>query len=322
MSTSVAQRLALAVIRASHRYRIFGPPEIYYTDDFVRPGPDGISPATRREFDDGPSFFAFFEGAFSVGDVAGLDVLDLGCGYGGRAAYCMKQGRPRSVVGLEIDDEIVRIASDSVPRLCDARGVSFAVGVGERLPFASESFDAILSYDVFEHVRDLREVLGECHRVLRPGGRVYALFPPYYGPRAHHLGFVTTFPFLHHVFSPETLVSATNTVLAERPEIGKPPLPPPTASFQHRVVLPSLNGTTERDFRRLVAGLPFEPEQLELVPFAWAPGGRAKALVRSVCKAMLSVPWPFTRDVFVTSIRCVLRKPGPGPFSLPPTRSE
>jgi SAM-dependent methyltransferase len=308
MSKPLAERLAYALIRASHTYRVFGPPEVYYTDDFVQPGVDGISPATRREFDDGPSFFAFFEGTLAVTDLEGKDVLDLGCGYGGRTAYCSINGAPRSVVGLEIADDIVRIASRSAPALANGRPMSFAVGLGETLPFSDGSFDAILSYDVFEHVRDLSHVLRECHRVLRPGGRVYALFPPYFGPRAHHLGFVTTFPFLHHVFSPETLVRATNSVLAERPEIGKPQLPMPEKSFQDRIVLPSLNGTTESDFRRIVGNLPFEVEQLVLVPFAWAPGGRAKALVRGLCSAMLAVPWPFTRDVFVTSIRCVLRK--------------
>jgi SAM-dependent methyltransferase len=308
MSNPLAERVALALIRASHRYRVFGPPEVYYTEDFVQLDAQGSSPATRREFDDGPSFFDFFEGTFGPGELAGLDVLDLGCGYGGRAAYCAVAAETKSIVGLEISDEIARIAARSVSGICDGRTVSFCVGLGEHLPFASESFDAILSYDVFEHVRDLDAVLRECHRVLRPGGRLYALFPPYYGPRAHHLGFVTTFPFLHHLFGPETLVRATNTVLAERPEIGKPQLPAPVRSFQDRIVLPSLNGTTVRDFRRIVAGLPFEVDQLVLVPFAWAPGGRAKAAVREFCRAMISVPWPFTGDVFVTSIRCILRR--------------
>jgi hypothetical protein len=73
-------------------------------------------------------------------------------------------------------------------------------------------------------------------------------------------------------------------------------------------VLPTLNGTTVRDFERITTSLPFEVEQFVLVPFAWAPGGRLKAVVRRFCKAMIAFPWPFTRDVFVTSIRCVLRK--------------
>jgi SAM-dependent methyltransferase len=289
--------------------RGFGPPPVLNTRPNVEPKADGVSPATRRELADGASFFDRFEGTFRVGDLAGKDVLDLGSGYGGRAIYCMLSGGPRSVVGLEIASKKVDFARASAEKLCPRSGLSFALGWGEELPFEGEQFDAILSYDVFEHVADLPRVLRECHRVLRPGGRVYAIFPPYYGPRAHHLDFITTLPFLHHLFAAEVLVRAANEIGRERPQIGRPPLQPPRER-DGRKTLPSLNGTTEREFRAIVAGLPFEVEQLSLLPFGWGPGGRARAAVRGACGAALRLPLPFTRDVFVTSIRCVLRKPG------------
>ncbi len=40
------------------------------------------------------------------------------------------------------------------------------------LPVADQSFDAVLSTQVLEHVRDPRLYLSECRRVLRPGGRL------------------------------------------------------------------------------------------------------------------------------------------------------
>lgn len=46
------------------------------------------------------------------------------------------------------------------------------VGVGEALPFASDSFDGVLLEGVLSVVRDARAVLREIHRVLRPGGSV------------------------------------------------------------------------------------------------------------------------------------------------------
>lgn len=40
------------------------------------------------------------------------------------------------------------------------------------LPFADASFDTVVSFQVLEHVTDPQEMIGECVRVLRPGGRL------------------------------------------------------------------------------------------------------------------------------------------------------
>ena len=49
---------------------------------------------------------------------------------------------------------------------------SVEIGADGTVPVASESFDAVLSTQVLEHVEDPDLYLGECWRVLRPGGRM------------------------------------------------------------------------------------------------------------------------------------------------------
>ena len=57
------------------------------------------------------------------------------------------------------------------------------------LPFRDETIDGILCEMVLEHVPDVRGALGECRRVLRPGGRIYIAVPflwPYHAsPHAY-----------------------------------------------------------------------------------------------------------------------------------------
>jgi SAM-dependent methyltransferase len=304
---NVAVRLAIFLMRWGNRHPPFTGQDCY-TPSFIKAPDSQVSVATRRAFDDGGSFFQRFEGKLRIQDLAGEEVLDIGSGCGGRTAYYLLHGNPNSVVGLDISTLRAGVARQSVRQLCDDGRIYFAVGLGERLPFEDESFDLILSYDVFEHVQNLPDVLRECHRVLKPGGRLCALFPPYYGPRAHHLDFITTLPFLHHIFSPGVLVKAANRILDEKPWLRDDALPAPKRSYLGREVLPRLNGTTARDFHNILRKLPFEIEHLALVPFAWGPGGQAKRMLHTFCKAMLRLPLPVTRDLFVSTIRCVLKK--------------
>jgi SAM-dependent methyltransferase len=300
-------RLATALMRWGSHHPKFGHRDCY-TESFARPAQGRISEATRREFEDGASFFLPFGESLCPEHLAAKDVLDLGCGHGGRTLYYLISGNPRSIVGLEISHARASIAKYSVARMGADDRISFVAGLGEELPFEDCSFDLIISYDVFEHVGDLRRVLRECHRALRWGGRLCALFPPYYGPRAHHLDFITTLPFLHYFFSPDTLVRAANHILRENPQLRDEPLPEPAISYCGRRVLPRLNGTTERIFRRLVEESPFEVIELKLMPFGWTPGNGLKSLVRAISRACLKLPWPFTRDVFIGTICCILQK--------------
>lgn len=48
---------------------------------------------------------------------------------------------------------------------------------GKTIPFPDNSFDSILSSEVFEHIFNLPEILDELNRVLKPGGKILITCP-------------------------------------------------------------------------------------------------------------------------------------------------
>ncbi|MEQ6884638.1 bifunctional 2-polyprenyl-6-hydroxyphenol methylase/3-demethylubiquinol 3-O-methyltransferase UbiG [Salicola sp. Rm-C-2C1-2] len=99
-------------------------------------------------------------------DWADKQVLDLGCAGGFMAEALANRGA--RVTG--IDPAAQAIAAARAHARASGHDIAYDVGVGEALPHADESFDAVVCVDVLEHVGDLEKVLTEVARVLRPGG--------------------------------------------------------------------------------------------------------------------------------------------------------
>ena len=55
------------------------------------------------------------------------------------------------------------------------------------MPYPDDTFDAIMSMQVFEHVQDYDVALREIRRVLRPGCPSLHIFPPRYTPIEPHV---------------------------------------------------------------------------------------------------------------------------------------
>lgn len=88
-------------------------------------------------------------------------ILDLGCGTGLTLEILVRQGC--RAVGLDLRPEGLSSTRQALPH-------SWLVqGEATHLPFEENIFGAVLLLDVLEHVDD-QALLGEVHRVLRPGG--------------------------------------------------------------------------------------------------------------------------------------------------------
>ncbi len=94
---------------------------------------------------------------------AGLDsILEIGCSSG----YFTKRiaDKARVAHGADVNRNHIEAARARYPHL------HFHVLEGGSLPFDDNSFDAVVMLEVYEHVEDRPALIGEVHRILRPGG--------------------------------------------------------------------------------------------------------------------------------------------------------
>lgn len=102
----------------------------------------------------------------SPSPLAGLRVLDIGCG-GGLLCEPMA-GLGADVVGIDASATLVHVAR--VHAAANGVDVDYRHALVEDLAAAGERFDVVLNTEVVEHVADVEAFLGACCRVLAPGG--------------------------------------------------------------------------------------------------------------------------------------------------------
>lgn len=99
-------------------------------------------------------------------ELAGKEVLEVGSGRGGGAAYVARAFRPRSLLGVDR----CRKAVEFCARTYAVDGLSFREGDAEALPAADGTFDVVMNVESSHGYGSLARFLAEVRRVLRPGG--------------------------------------------------------------------------------------------------------------------------------------------------------
>lgn len=118
----------------------------------------------KQRFAEGLELVGYF--ASKYGDRP-LRILDLGAGAGGVAIALSSEPRYR----VTAVDVVMN------PDLVELRAEDYAIASADALPFADESFDAVLCLETIEHLPKPKAAAREMMRVLKSGGLVMITTP-------------------------------------------------------------------------------------------------------------------------------------------------
>lgn len=160
------------------------------------------------QYERGGDTIAFYRERYSADEMfRDKTVLDVGCGAGGKTMYYASLGVKR-VVGMDILEKY-RAESEALARELGFEGVfEFVCGDAAHTDFPDNTFDTVIMNDAMEHVERPELVLSEVRRILRRGGRLYVNFPPINHPFGAHLSDLIGIPWVHLLFSEDTLIDA------------------------------------------------------------------------------------------------------------------
>jgi demethylmenaquinone methyltransferase/2-methoxy-6-polyprenyl-1,4-benzoquinol methylase len=103
-----------------------------------------------------------------------MRLLDVGGGTGDIALrFCERGGR--SVIVVDINEEMVAIGRNRALDAGRSREIEWLCGDAERLPIADSSVDAYTTAFCLRNVTRIDKALAEARRVLKPGGRFLCL---------------------------------------------------------------------------------------------------------------------------------------------------
>ena len=225
-------------------------------------------------------------------------VCDVGCGAGGKSLYYASLGASH-VTGLDVLEQYGPQADALAARLGLADRFTFLCRDAADTGLPAESFDTVIMNDAMEHVADPAAVLAECARLLRPGGRLFVNFPPYYHPYGAHLSDRIAVPWVHMLFSQRTLIAVYERLCLSLPDGEERVRFRISTDSAGKKYFSYINRMTLRRFRALRRASPLAVEYYREVPL--------RPFLAPLAKC------PGLREMFVKMAVCVFVKGPPGP---------
>ncbi len=105
-------------------------------------------------------------------EIENLDVLEIGCGSG-YGAVLLSRLNPKSYQGVDLMPEQIKLAIELAKRY-QLDEYEFSVEDATNLSsIPDESKDVVVIFGILHHISLWREVICECNRVLRVGGKIF-----------------------------------------------------------------------------------------------------------------------------------------------------
>ena len=94
------------------------------------------------------------------------NVLEIGSGRGGGAAYIAKYLQPEFVTGIDISEDAISLCHD----LYSLTNLNFVIGDSENIPLSDNTYDIVINVESSHCYGDMEKFLSEVYRVLKPDG--------------------------------------------------------------------------------------------------------------------------------------------------------
>ncbi|GAJ93930.1 class I SAM-dependent methyltransferase [Agrobacterium sp. SHOUNA12C] len=113
-------------------------------------------------------------------DLHGLDIVDLGCGFGWFCRWAREQGAA-NVLGLDVSDNMLARAESETADMA----IRYGKADLEDLQLPVAAFDLVYSSLAFHYIQNVSGLLATIHQALKPGGwLIFSIeHPIYMAPR-------------------------------------------------------------------------------------------------------------------------------------------
>jgi len=256
---------------------------------------EGKKTYAQWQYENGDKTVACFAPDFRPeGIFSGKTVLDMGCGAAGKSLYYLSIGAEK-VVGVDVVERYKAEAEGFARQLGVEDRFAFILGDALRLPLEDNAFDVVVMNDFMEHIRDPEGALKEALRVLKPGGRIFVNFPPYFHPTGAHMSDVIGIPWVHMFFREKTLIATYKELVRGLPDEKERLALRFGVDERGRERITYINKMTLRRFRKILKSL-----HLRVVWYREIPLRKYFILFAKI---------PGIKEMFVKMCACVIEKP-------------
>ncbi|HVV75211.1 MAG TPA: class I SAM-dependent methyltransferase [Mycobacteriales bacterium] len=203
------------------------------------------------------------------GLVPGMTVCDIGAGRGELISLAAEHGA-KWAVGIEYSPAAAALATQSVTQRGVADRATVTIADARRLPLPDGCADLVFMIDVIEHLapEELTATFAEAHRVLLPGGRLFA-----------------------HTFPTRTIYDVTyRTMRWAARAAGRSWPADPRNDYEHRM---HVNEQTRRRLRRSLRGVGFDQPGVSFGQWVYTdfvPSPRARSAYEMMARHRVTAP--------------------------------